>query len=617
MCGICGVLGPPGDGETAAARESRARAMMNEMAHRGPDHAALRAVRSGALAATRLAIRGLDGGQQPLVADAGVTVVCNGEIDNHRELRRWLAGRGRPVEDHSDVAVLPPLYLELGADFVEHLVGCFAIAVWDEPKGRLLLARDRTGEKPLYFRRDGDTLRFASEISALVAAGPLPTVDRRAIAHYLEFGSFPAPMSPLAGVEKVRPAEIVCFEGVDTTRRRFWRWRTPVTAPRRVEQDELDAALRQAVLRQSEVDARLGIFLSGGVDSSLIAALLRAVRPGESWPAYTLRFREPSFDEGGWAERVASRLGLEAIPVWMESADVPRTLPRLVRSVGEPLGDPAWVPEALLAARAVEDVRVALAGEGGDELFGGYPTYLGLGLAERFSHLPAPLRHGIARIVHALPPPEKKVTLTFLLQRFVDADGQPPLRRHATWISSLHDDDLRTLGVDPPAAPEFEDGWREPLDLVQAFDLETTLAEGLLTKADRAGMQCGLELRAPFLDLDVLELASHLPPEERVRGLTTKPYLKRFARRYLPRNVVYRRKRGLSVPMSGWLRRELSGWATERLGTRSLEAAGVDPAGALALLAAHQSGRADYGRALFALLALAEWCDWLGSLPVA
>ncbi len=618
MCGICGVLtvdpsaGNPSMGEPV----ERVRAMLALLAHRGPDDAALETVAAGALGASRLAIRGLDSGRQPLVdRSAGVTAVCNGEIDNHRELRAWLAARGRTVRGATDVAVIPGLYLELGPAFVEKLVGSFALAVWDGSRQRVLLARDRAGEKPLYFTRRGPTVLFASELAALAVAGAPREVDRRAIAHYLQFGTFPAPRTPFVGVEKVRPAEWVEIDAAGSRRHRYWRWRSPSARDRTVGEEELDRAFRQAITRQSDVETPLGVFLSGGLDSSLVAAVLRAVRPHEPIASFTVRFRETSFDEGSWAERVAASLGLAPAVVWMESADVPRTLPRLVRASGEPLGDPAWVPAALLSQRAAEQAKVVLVGEGGDELFGGYPTYFGLGLAQRYERLPAFLRRRLARLARGLPPSEKKVTISYLLRRFVEGEGLPPLARHAVWNANLSPALFPGLGVEPPPLPETDEDWSDPLALVQSFDLETSLAEGLLTKADRASMQAGLELRAPFLDVAVMELAAHLPRKARVSGLETKPLLKRYALRYVRREIVYRRKRGLSVPMAKWLRGELAGWAEERLGGSALAALGIDPKGALDLLAAHRARRADHARGLFGLLALAEWSDWVASLP--
>jgi asparagine synthase (glutamine-hydrolysing) len=281
----------------------------------------------------------------------------------------------------------------------------------------------------------------------------------------------------------------------------------------------------------------------------------------------------------------------------------------LVRVVGEPLADPAWVPTALLARRASRDVKLALVGEGADELFGGYPTYVGATLAERYTHLPRAVGAPLRRLVERWPPSDRKVTLSYLLKRFVAAAELKPVERHRHWTSSVSPEILRRLGLEdyPADDPELDGG---VLDVLQRLDLETSLAEGLLTKADRASMSSALELRAPFLDQAVMEFAASLPVEDRVRGVATKVFLKRFARRYLPAEIVRRRKRGLSVPLARWLREPLHAWAASRLGDDRLRLAGVDPDRAVALLEEHRNRRGDHARALWTLIVLAEWVAW-------
>jgi asparagine synthase (glutamine-hydrolysing) len=674
MCGICGFVDfrpaaaagpgapdptvPPvpnaaGAAESAAAR--RVTAMLAALAHRGPDASAQHAAGGGVLGATRLSIRGIHDGRQPLVeAASGVTVVCNGEIDNHRELKEWLAERGRPVAQATDVAVIPGLYLELGDAFVERLVGAFAIGLWDPRAGRLVLARDRAGEKPLFFATADRQALFASETAALAATlaaagwgsggdrhgGGPPAIDREAMAHYLRFGCFAVPRTPFAAVQKVGPGEHVVLDAGGVERRRYWRWRSslPAAAGRAAssaEADRIDGAgrvravlrgapsldsfdrvFRQAIARQIDVEVPCGVFLSGGVDSSLVTAVARAVRPDLPLRAFSLRFPDASYDEGEAAARVARHLGVTATEVWVRPEDFTTCLPELVRMTGEPLADPAWVPAALLARRAAADVRQVLVGEGGDELFGGYPTHSGVWLAERYNHLPRLLRRAANELVRRLPATDKKVAVSFLLKRFVAAEGLDGMERHLLWTSNIAPEILARLGaggagnalrLDPPPAGTI-------LSRVQQHDLETTLAEGLLTKADRSSMHFALELRAPFLDRDVMELAAGLPDGQRVRGLRTKVFLKDYALRYLPRWVVHARKRGLSVPLQSWLRGPLRGWARERLASGRLAAAGIDETAALALFDEHLRRERDHARALWTLVVLAEWLDWAQSL---
>jgi asparagine synthase (glutamine-hydrolysing) len=337
---------------------------------------------------------------------------------------------------------------------------------------------------------------------------------------------------------------------------------------------------------------------------------MRSVHPDRKLKAFGLRFSESSYDEGVFAERVAESLGVDYTPIWVRPEDFPETLADLVRQSGEPLADPAWVPTALLARRASDEVRVALVGEGADELFGGYPTYFGARLAERYSRLPAGMRALIRKAVEAWPVSDKKVTVSFLLKRFVQGDELDFLARHVLWTSSIPPALLRRLGVTPPETPRVAGPQETMLDRLQQHDLETSLAEGLLTKADRASMRSALELRAPFLDKDVIEFAATLPERERVQGLETKVFLKRVALRYLPKDIVYRKKRGLSVPLSAWLRGPLHDWAEARISSPRLEELGINRAAALELLREHERRGADHARALWTLIVVSEWLEW-------
>jgi len=608
MCGICGVVRFGRDlADTAVPQVSR---MLAALDHRGPDDSGLERTARAAIGATRLMIRAPGDGIQPIVA-GGIIAVCNGEIDNHQELRQWLAGRGRVVTGRSDVAILPALYAELGDRFVERLVGAFALAIWDGERERLVLARDRAGERPVFFEDEGNGVRFASELCALAAADPRkPQMSPSALRDYLQLGYFPAPQTAFAGIRKLAPAHLLVADAAGLGVRCYWRWNLATTAKREPSVERFDEVFRAAVQRQTEVDVDFGVFLSGGVDSSLVAALARVLHPRRTLPGYCVRFGEDSFDEGSFAEEIARSLHMELVSEWVQPEAVPASLAELVRDVGEPLADPAWLPTALLARRARREVTMALVGEGADELFGGYPTYPGARIAPHYHRLPVGLRRGIRWLVDRIPLSEKKVTLSSLLKRFVAGESLPGMMRHRSWVSYADASLIEALGVRGPGRREHEADLGSAIDLAQQWDFEVALGEGLLTKSDRAGMASALELRAPFLDLGVLEFAASLPAEHRVSGLSTKRFLKRYAQRYLPRRIVHRRKRGLSVPIAGWLRRPLFDWAEKRLSAGLLELLGLDGRRALALLRDHRSSRADHARLLWALLVLAEWLEW-------
>src|SRR4029077_272953 len=354
---------------------------------------------------------------------------------------------------------------------------------------------------------------------------------------------------------------LIQFDKTGMCQKSYWRWQITETAKQPPSLNTFDQTFRSAIRRQTDVDVDFGVFLSGGIDSSLVSAVARSLHPKRPLKAYTLRFDEQSFDEGHFAEVVARQFKMELVTVRVKPDDVRIGLRSLIRLVGEPLADPAWIPAALLAQRAAQENKMALVGEGADELFGGYPTYIGAGIAERFVQLPSWLRVAIRLVVEALPPSEKKVTISFLLKRFVEGAGWNDMTRHRLWASNITPTLLRRLGVTPIQFERSDAGGGDLLDRAQRWDLETLLAEGLLTKADRASMSSALELRAPFLDEAVMEFAKSLRVEDRVQGLKTKVFLKRYARRYLPNNIVNRRKRGLSVPISSWLRGPLKEWA--------------------------------------------------------
>lgn len=611
MCGICGIAVWKNELDPLVTSD-RINLMVDALMHRGPNDNGIINTKSAVFGMTRLAIRGIDNGKQPIVdGETGVMMVCNGEIDNHYMLRAWLKERNREVKQSTDVAVILPLYLELGEDFVQRLQGAFAIAIWDPRSETLLLARDRVGERPLFYSQHGHEVSFASLIAALESPQfGVEKISTESLQGFLQNGYFAAPDTPFENMQKVMPGELVRFSPKGIQHTRYWRWNIVRAEKKTANPDVFDEIFREAVRKQSDVDVDFGLFLSGGLDSSLVAAVAKSVRPEKNLKAFSLRFKEESYDEGSYAQWVADKLGVDFVPVWVEPEDFPSTIKRLIGQVGEPLADPAWVPTALLATRAAQDVSVALVGEGADELFAGYPTYMGAGIAEHYARLPIRLRSLFRRAVEGWPPSDKKVTLAFLLKRFIQGDDLDYLSRHRLWTSSISPELLKRLGVTPLAFEKNRYAATEMLDRLQLHDLENSLAEGLLTKADRGSMKSALELRAPFLDEAVLQFASSLPMSQRIRGVQTKVFLKQYALRYLPKEIAYRKKRGLSVPLSSWLRGPLYQWADTRLRSPSLVELGINIKVSSELLLEHCHCKADHARAIWTLVMLSEWLDW-------
>lgn len=610
MCGICGLLSRDA-GHPLSHLEQTSREMLRALAHRGPHGDAFVSRPNLAIATNRLAIRGVDQHQPPLLEyEAGVVVACNGEIDNHRELRRSLAEAGHEIVHSTDIAVLAPLYLEKGLDFLQHVQGVFALALWDERHQRLILARDRAGERHLYYAVMGQNVYFASELAALVkACKPDLQLDAAALAGYLRSGYCAAPGSLLQHIHKVCPGEMIVVEPGGIRHRRYWDFpqakatSTPSIA-------SFDPVFREAVRRQSDIDVDYGVLLSGGIDSALMTAVARRVRPEKKLSAYCIRFSEASFDEGHDAAQLARDLGCDFVQVNVSAQDFPGMLRRLVESTGEPLADPAWIPLSLVTQRASQDVRTLLAGEGADELFGGYPTYLGARWASHYAHLPPAVKGLCQRLIEALPTSDKKVTLSFLLKRFIRGQELDGLARHLLWTASIPPAWLSRLGVPSPLDDTAHDASRL-IDTIQRYDFGHSLPDALMAKADRGGMLHGVEIRAPFLDQAVIEFAATLPVEARVKGFTTKVFLKQYAMQYLPKAVITRRKRGLSVPLASWLRGPLQEWAHDHLSGSALAEAGIDTRAAMDLFAEHQARSSDHARAIWTLIVLSEWLRWL------
>lgn len=610
MCGIGGVM-IKDRGETPAPDIQHVRSMLFAMAHRGPDGRAEYVSDDIAIGVNRLAIRGTGVAQAPLfVHESGVVVACNGEIDNHRQLRKSLAASGHVIDSTSDVAVIAPLYLEKSLAFLNHLEGVFAIVLWDPRSKRLILARDRSGERHLYYAASDQGISFASELAAMMGHDATrDSVDRRSMAHYLRSGYCASPWTPLTNHYKVRPGEMIVWEGNKTRYIRYWLPPFGRTKPVAPSESGFDELFRDAIARQTDVDVNYGVLLSGGLDSSLITAVTRAVRPQRPLNAYCIRFDESSFDEGDHAQSIAERFDCKFTTVTMRASHVPGTLRRLIHTTGELLADPAWLPLSMVTERASRDVKMLLAGEGADEIFGGYPTYLGAQLSARYDRLPRTLRAVLRRIVEALPVSDRKVTLSFLLKKFMQGSAPDGLARHLLWNANLSPAWIHRLGVDYPVDHTEHDASRL-IDIIQGYDFEHSLPDALMAKADRGGMCHGLEIRAPFLDRSVVEFAATLPLAARVKGTTTKAFLKRYARRYLPASAIDRRKRGLSVPLAQWLRGPLHDWAIARLSSDALHDLGIDQTSALELMDEHIHRRADHARGLWNLIVLAEWAEW-------
>ena len=597
MCGIFGAIAR----RDAPLRhpESLAR-MAAALRHRGPDGECIVGHERARIGARRLAIMDLTTGDQPFQSpDGKIWMVCNGEIYNASDLRREAVTWGYPFRSTGDIETIVPFYERLGPDAVARLEGMFGLAVWDNARRRLVLARDRAGEKPLFWTEVEGELRFASEIQALLEFPDQPRrVDRKALSLYRALGYVPAPFTMFAGIHKLPPASLLIAEGGRTEIRAYWSPATAASQPSRLalgDTTELRDTLLRAVKRELMSDVPLGVFTSGGLDSSLLVAAAARAMPGERIHTYAVRFTEPGYDESAYAEAVTHDIATVHHVVTADDESLSRALDVVSHALAEPLGDPAVLPTWLLAGAARENVKVILSGEGADELFGGYPTYLGHKFAERWQRVPRPLRSAVRRAVDRWPSSTGKMTLEYMLKQFFSATEQPWLARHLTWLGAT----AIEAGVVAELACKLDRfPHDDPLNRVMWFDFLTYLPDDLLVKVDRATMLASVEARAPFLDREVMELVLPGPSRLKVRGFTTKAILKEAARGLVPDAVIDRRKRGLSVPVARWLNSGLAPLADRLLDTP--------------LLAEHRTGRHNHARRLWPQLMLALWAERWG-----
>jgi asparagine synthase (glutamine-hydrolysing) len=609
MCGICGIAASKGTPSL-----DRLEAMSAALVHRGPDSSGEYSDGPVALAARRLAIIDLAGGDQPIAnEDGSCVVVQNGEIYNYPELRRELERDGHTFRTDSDTEALVHLYEQHGTGFARRLRGMFAVAIWDARARRLVLARDRYGIKPLYYRHDAGELSFASELRAL----PRGEIDLDALEAFLAFNSIPAPYSIFRDVRKLPAGHLLVWEDGRIELERFARPAPVQIAELRRDDEaelieELRARLRESVRAHLLADVPVGVLLSGGVDSAALAALAAEETTGPIH-TFTIGFSERSFDERADARLVAERYGTNHHELLVQP-DPTLLLPTLADVFDEPFADSSALPTYLVSQLAAEHVKVALSGEGGDELFGGYYTYAADLLADRL----APLARIARPFVERLPASTAKASFDYKAKRFVRAAHMPPLERHHGWKEIFSADARAELTgrrsafdpVDVYRARYDETEGADGLARLQDIDLGVYLVDDLLVKTDRASMAHSLEARVPFLDDGVAGFALGLPPEQKVRGLSKKVLLRKAVEPLLPHEIVHGRKRGFSIPAARWLRGELEPFARETLSAATLGRQGFfEPAAVARVLDEHVAGREDRSRRIWGLLAFTLWYE--------
>ncbi|HVM18187.1 MAG TPA: asparagine synthase (glutamine-hydrolyzing) [Gaiellaceae bacterium] len=605
MCGILGIVSardaPPPEALDAVAL----------LHHRGPDSEGRFADGPLALAMRRLAIIDLDTGDQPVSDERGaITCVVNGEIYNYVELRAELGARGHEFSTRGDVETVPHLYEDLGDACFERLRGMFAVALWDAPRRRLVLARDRFGIKPLYVAETPHGLAFASELRPLLALGARAEPDVQALADFLSLGYVPGEATGVAGIRAVPPGHVLTWQDGRVEERPFVEVAPAAAA-------DLEATIAESVRLHLRADVPLAVLLSGGLDSSLIASL--AAEEAPALHTFTVGFGDAAFDELEPARAVARAIGSEHHEVEVRP-DAAADLPELVARLEEPLADPSAIPLHYVCRAAAAEVKVALAGEGGDEVFGGYSRYAWDRYAAAIGKLPvAPLAAALERALGGRAARGGRKSLARRGVKLLRHAGLPAAERYFAWFALLDETakaELLADGRREPTARVFADALRTAPEGLTALgrrqwvDLRTMLLKDLLLKADRMSMAHSLELRVPLLDGAVVAAGLALPDREKVRGVETKRALRDLVERRLGREIARRPKQGFEVPIDRWLREDLRGFATDVLSRERLARRGlVSPAGAERLLRRHLAGEANAGLPLYALIVLDLWLE--------
>lgn len=619
MCGIAGFVGE-------GTRDDAER-MIKAIRYRGPDDTGIEVFPGGAFAHARLSIVDLSpAGHQPMWNIAGtVLIVFNGEIYNFEELRARCDGYS--FKGHSDTEVIIALYERFGEECFAMLDGMFAIAIQDSHKRKLFLVRDRMGKKPFYWSVFDGTLLFASEPKAIFEhsiARKYRALDRGALAHYLALDYVPTPLSIFQGVKKIPPASYITYDGRNTEAHVFW---VPPVHDEEVSIEmacaRLDEALRDATRRRLVADVPIGIFLSGGLDSSTVAYYARELL-NEAPRTFSIGFDEGGFDETPYAEQVAQTLGTNHHHRPCTSNEALAIIQPLYERLDEPLADASLIPMALLSQFTREQVTVALGGDGADELFAGYPTFKieQVMHALPFFYAPSIARRAVENLVNLIPRKEGHLSIDFLAQKFLEgAYERDMFLRHGHWLGTFSPSEQRLLTHDMPDI--------DPYAIMREFALErsdanvynqnlwmyarTYLMDQVLVKVDRASMYSSLEVRAPFLDTAVVSFASRLPYKYKIKGFETKWLLKRIMRGKLPDGIIDRKKHGFGVPIGEWLRGPLQGWAEELLSEEAIAKSNVFNVDAVKhLWREHQAGIHNHRKRLWNIIVFQMWYGVFG-----
>ncbi len=631
MCGIVGFLTPKAED---VPELEVLRSMRETLAHRGPDDQGefIQPFKGGGpfvfMGHRRLSIIDLAGGHQPLSNENGtVWVIFNGEIYNFIELRGGLQARGHQFRTNSDTEVIAHAYEEYGETCFRYFNGMFAIGIWDESRKRLLLARDRLGKKPLYYSFVNGNLLFASEMKGILA---YPNFSREinplSFMKYLFFEYVPSPSTIFKDAKKLPPASYLVFEKNKVRVTEYWFPFDSKNRGAQLSESEIELKmmelLGQSVKRRLISDVPLGVFLSGGIDSSTISAFAQKEVPGKV-KTFSIGFEDPSFDESKYARLASQHLGTEHHEQTMTPSDLVNLVPSLPDILDEPMADASILPTYLLSKFTRRYVTVALGGDGGDELFAGYPTYLAHKLARQYGFYLVNLHPILTFLGNLLPVSDNNISLDFKVKKFLSGICYPESTRNFVWLGSFSFPELNKVlssasfpQVDPIQIMEEVDSYQrgvhleDKTSLLQYLDMKLYLQDGILVKVDRASMACSLEVRAPFLDYELVEFIMNLPSSLKLKRFTSKYLLKKMMKNFLPKEIVDRKKKGFGIPIAKWVKGPLKELFEDLLSYERIGREGfLNPHYVASLLQDHLSGKKDNRKQLWTLLVWELWLN--------
>lgn len=628
MCGICGYIHLD---KSKRPSEAILKSMMDTLIPRGPDDHGLFVKDNVALGHRRLSIIDLETGHQPMFSDDGsIAIVYNGEVYNFRELKEALQKKGHSFKTHSDTEVVIHAYEEYGEDCLKYFNGMYAFALWDSKKDKLFLARDIFGKKPLYYAIFDNQFIFASELKAMLKHPSVRReIDIKAVSKYLAYEYVPSPLTVFKNIKKLRPSSKLSLQNGNCKVESYWdvKFGRNERFDLAEAESKLVGLLKDSVRRRLISDVPLGVFLSGGIDSSSVVAMMADEVAPKDIKTFSIGFREKSYDESSDARRVADFFGTDHHEEMLKPEVMLEVLPRVLETMDEPFADSSIIPTYLVSRFTRRYVKVALGGDGGDEFFLGYPSFLAHKISSYLDMLPSPIKNiSVKTLAKFTPRSSKYMSPNFKVNRFLRGLGFPEEIRHQVWMGSFIPKEQEKLFLPNEELDcdpfEIYDITRElfkkvtdldPLDRAIYIYLRTYMTDDILVKVDRASMANSLEVRAPFLDKDLAEFVMTIPSAMKLKGFRTKWILKDALKNRLPRQTLLKAKQGFAVPVAKWLKEDLKGLLFDAFNEDKIKREGIFDYGYIKnLVGEFMRNKEDTRKEVWSLFMFEMWYDrWM------